>query len=105
MAESRDKVLRMLQDAGSRGVTTGEFCAAYIERFSARILELRSERYGGYDIRTERLGRSTFRYVLNPRPASAAAPLGVPALAPPAALPLAASQPRCALFDYDEAAA
>jgi hypothetical protein len=35
----------MLQAAGSRGVTTGEFLAAYIGRFGARLGELKDVRW------------------------------------------------------------
>jgi len=39
------KVLRLLQAAGPRGVTTGEFLAAYIGRFGARLAELKAVRW------------------------------------------------------------
>lgn len=75
---SAQRVLRMLRDAGDRGVTTGEFIRAGIERFSARKLELRK---AGFDIDKERLSQSAFRYFLRPESAGlnaeTASPLGV----------------------------
>lgn len=56
------KVYDLLKAAGPRGVTSGEFIRAYVERFSARILELRQL---GLEIRTERIeGRAQSRYTL-----------------------------------------
>lgn len=44
------KVLRMLQAAGPRGVTSGELANAYSLRYSARLLEIRR---AGYSVRKE----------------------------------------------------
>ena len=57
----RDLVLRMLTDAGDRGVTTGAFLDAKVPRFSARIEELRR---AGYLIVKHRVTASRFRYEL-----------------------------------------
>ena len=57
----RDHVLHMLQDAGDRGITTGEFLDARISRFSARIDELRRD---GYMIVKHRVTASRYRYEL-----------------------------------------
>ncbi len=53
----------MLEQAGSEGVTTGDFLSAYLPRFSARIKELRDE---GLSIETTRLKGSSSRYTLRP---------------------------------------
>ena len=57
----RDRVRVMLEQAGGDGVTTGDFLAAYLPRFSARIKELRDE---GLSIETIRLKGSSSRYTL-----------------------------------------
>ena len=59
----RDRVRVMLEQAGGDGVTTGDFLAAYLPRFSARIKELRDE---GLSIETTRLKGSSSRYTLQP---------------------------------------
>lgn len=59
----REKVKRMLEQAGGDGVTTGDFLSAYLPRFSARIKELRDE---GLSIETTRLKGSSSRYTLQP---------------------------------------
>jgi biotin operon repressor len=59
----RDRVRVMLEQAGGDGVTTGDFLAAYLPRFSARIKELRDE---GLSIETTRLKGSSSRYTLRP---------------------------------------
>lgn len=41
----KQRVLRRLQEAGSRGVRTNEFLAEHLPRFGARIYELRQEGY------------------------------------------------------------
>lgn len=46
----RARVLRMLQEAGPKGVRSDAFYAAYLPRAGARIHELRSE---GYEITSE----------------------------------------------------
>jgi len=61
----RDLVLRMLRDAGRRGVTNVAFYEAHVPRFGGRLLELRQ---AGYSIRTERLWSGNFRYVLTGEP-------------------------------------
>ena len=57
------KALRMLQAAGPRGVTTGEFLGAYIGRLGARIFELRG---AGWRIRRLAVGDHGHRYILEP---------------------------------------
>lgn len=47
----RERVLRLLQDAGSRGVRTNEFLSERLPRFAARLHELRQR---GYVISTGR---------------------------------------------------
>lgn len=56
----RQKVLRMLQNAGPKGIRSDEFFKAYMPRAAARIQELRDE---GHDIQSEREGKYV-RYVL-----------------------------------------
>jgi hypothetical protein len=46
----RQKVLQMLRAAGSKGVRSDEFFAAYLPRAGARIHELKAE---GYEITSE----------------------------------------------------
>ena len=54
----RDRCLAMLR----RGpTTTGEFCAAYLPRFPARLLELKDE---GFVIERTRNSASSFTYTL-----------------------------------------
>ena len=57
----KQRVLAMLEEAGSRGVTTAQFLEAHIPRFGGRILELRDE---GHRIETHRVREGSFRYVL-----------------------------------------
>lgn len=57
----RATVLEMLRSAAGRGITSGEFYAARLPRFSARILELRDT---GYVIQSERLRAGSWRYTL-----------------------------------------
>jgi hypothetical protein len=61
----RSKVLRLLQQAGDRGVTNAVFLDWRIPRFGGRIFELREE---GYEILTEAEGHSRVRYVLVSEP-------------------------------------
>jgi hypothetical protein len=63
LVNQRDQVRKMLEQAGEEGVTTGDFLAAYLPRFSARIKELRDE---GLSIETTRLKGSSSRYKLHP---------------------------------------
>lgn len=58
------KTLRMLQEAGERGVTTGEFLRCYIARFSARLGELRAV---GWRIRGARERDLSWRFWLEGR--------------------------------------
>lgn len=57
----RDRVLSMLQAAGDEGVTNHAFLAERLPRFSARIMELRTE---GFAIATERLTEGCWLYTL-----------------------------------------
>lgn len=57
----REKVLTKLEQAGEDGVTTADFLADYMPRFSARIKELRD---AGHLIATERISASSSRYTL-----------------------------------------
>jgi hypothetical protein len=55
-------VIRMLEQAGPEGVTSNQFYAACLPRFSARIHELRNK---GFDIRKEPVEQGHFRYTLH----------------------------------------
>jgi hypothetical protein len=57
----RTTILRMLQDAGSDGITGNQFYAACLPRFAARIKELRDR---GHEISTERVDGNHFVYKL-----------------------------------------
>lgn len=55
-------LLRLLEDAGQKGVTTAEVMQAGVgSRYGARLLELRTD---GYTIRSERERAGSFRYTL-----------------------------------------
>lgn len=58
------KVLRMLQEMGSAGVTTGEFLRAFIGRLGARVGELRAV---GWQIDRHDESAHSSRYVLRGR--------------------------------------
>jgi hypothetical protein len=57
----RERVLRMLRTAGRNGVRTGDFLAAGLPRFSARLIELRED---GHQITGVRESDSSWRYTL-----------------------------------------
>jgi hypothetical protein len=58
----RKRVLRILKDAGPKGVSSKTFIESYLPRAAARVRELKDE---GYEIRSEREERSQFvRYYL-----------------------------------------
>jgi hypothetical protein len=59
----REKVLTMLEQAGTDGVTNGQFVNVSILRYSARIKELRD---AGHRIEKHRVTDGTFRYTLYP---------------------------------------
>lgn len=61
----RETVLKMLEDAGERGVTTAQFLDARIPRFSARIGELRKD---GHPVHTKRLREGSFLFTLVRQP-------------------------------------
>lgn len=61
MKPSTFKTLRLLQDHGETGVTTGMFAASGLARFGARLKELRDD---GFVIRTERIRAGSCRYTL-----------------------------------------
>ena len=66
----RDRVLKMLEDAGHAGVTNADFLRACLPRFSARLLELRAS---GYQISTDRVREGSWRYQLvgaTPKPST-----------------------------------
>jgi len=63
-AKQTVKVLGMLQEAGTRGVSTGDFLEAHIGRFSARIGELRAVKWR---IRGVRESEHAWRFVLEGR--------------------------------------
>ena len=58
----QETVIAMLEQAGPEGVTSNQFYAAFLPRFSARIHELRSK---GFDIRKEPIESGHFRYTLH----------------------------------------
>lgn len=62
MKASTARVLRLLRQAGSRGVTTGEFGEARCLRASGRIHELRHEH--GCTIEATRLRDNAYRFTL-----------------------------------------
>jgi len=57
----RDRILRALEAAGSKGVRSDAFIADFMPRAAARVQELKDE---GYDISSEREGRWV-RWTLN----------------------------------------
>jgi len=59
MKPSLHKVYSMLRQAGPHGVTTGDFMRNYVERFSARLHELRRL---GVTIGREKVDESQWRY-------------------------------------------
>lgn len=60
MSQQED-VIRMLEQAGPEGVTSNQFYAACLPRFSARIHELRNK---GFNIVKEPVEQGHFRYIL-----------------------------------------
>lgn len=107
------KLRRILRDAGPRGCTTHEILEAGVGvRFGGRVRELRE---AGYEISASPIGSTThsYLYVLVSSPEvggeCAAASTDREALDPPVrateAVTLAPSTgPRCAVWDWDEAA-
>ena len=67
----QEKVIAMLEQAGADGVTSNQFYAACLPRFSARIHELRNK---GLDIRKEPIENGHFRYTLHREPTGQGAP-------------------------------
>ncbi len=61
----RQRVLALLERKGSMGVGTGTFLAEYLPSYPKRIFELRRE---GYEISSERLRASSWRYTLLAKP-------------------------------------
>lgn len=61
MKGSTIKALDVLEAAGDRGATTGDFIRAGSARFGARLLELKRL---GYEIRRERVRDGQWRYTL-----------------------------------------
>lgn len=57
----RERVLEILEDAGDRGVTSNQFFAAHLPRFSARVHELRN---AGHVITKEPVEQGHFLYRL-----------------------------------------
>jgi hypothetical protein len=58
----KERVLRMLTEAGPEGVTSNQFYGACLPRFGARIHELKQEQ--GLEIRKEPVEEGHFRYIL-----------------------------------------
>jgi hypothetical protein len=98
MVQQRYEILRALRAAGLRGLTSRQMSHDMeIERFGARLKELRDE---GYDIATLRDpdsadGKRRFRYVLMDEPEH----LEQPASAPPNGQGAVDVPPSGALFD------
>lgn len=93
----RTLVLSLLEDAGSAGVTTGDFLRAGCgSRFGARVQELRDR---GYTITSERVRDGSWRYILDQAPATvqAGAP---PVLVGPTEIP--SGDPGQQLFDLPD---
>lgn len=85
----RDLALRLLRDAGSKGVTTGQLLTAGVgSRYSARLRELRER---GYVISSECVRPGQWRYTLLREPPRAAAPASPPAPRPRPLAPLQTS--------------
>lgn len=63
MKPATRRVLRALQAAGGRGMTTHDLCQPHVGgvRFSARLYEIRAE---GYQIKSQRERAGSTRYVL-----------------------------------------
>ncbi len=61
MKPSTAKVLRLLEQAGKQGVTTGQFAEQRCPRAAARVHELRR---AGYDILAVREEANAYRFVL-----------------------------------------
>ena len=57
----KERVLRMLTEAGPEGVTSNQFYGACLPRFGARIHELKAE---GHDVVKEPVEQGHFRYIL-----------------------------------------
>ena len=106
----RDLLAYLLRQAGERGVTTGELLQAGIgSRYSARLMELRAD---GWVVSAERIRDGAWKYTLLSEPAGVTEPASTLDERPPSSssrlLPQDAgsvtSAPRCALFDFDDAA-
>jgi hypothetical protein len=61
----RQKILELLRRNGKAGLLTGDFLKMPCARYSSRLKELRSQ---GYEISTERITESCFKYVLISEP-------------------------------------
>ncbi len=61
----RQRIIELLRQNGRAGVLTGDFLRIPIARYSSRLRELRQM---GYEISTERLTESCFKYVLISEP-------------------------------------
>ena len=66
MKASTQKVLRLLRQAGSHGVTTSEFAEGRCPRASARICELRHD--WGCEVEATRLRDNAYRFTLTYEP-------------------------------------
>ncbi len=99
----RQIVLRLLREAGPRGVTTAEFLEAGCgSRFGARVQELREE---GFVVDTRRVRTASYVYVLGHAPEPEGAP---PADGAAAVEPMRLFEPAAAPANalcWDEAAA
>ena len=61
----RQRIVQLLRQNGRAGVLTGDFLRIPIARYSSRLRELRQK---GYEISTERITESCFKYVLVSEP-------------------------------------
>jgi hypothetical protein len=76
----RDRILALLRQRGTAGVTNVELNALGIMRFGARVFELRRQ---GFNVETRRESETIFRFVLlaespHPPPANRRVPGGPP---------------------------
>jgi len=61
----RQRIIELLRQNGKAGLLTGDFLRIPIARYSSRLRELRQQ---GYEISTERITESNFKYILVSEP-------------------------------------
>jgi hypothetical protein len=85
----RQKIIELLRRNGKAGLLTGDFLKMPCARYSSRIAELRIQ---GYEILTERITESCFKYTLVSEPLT---PKELPSFQP---RPKATAQEQPSLF-------